>query len=457
MAFVITMPKFGLTMTEGTVSVWFKAVGEQVESGEVLFEVETDKITNEVTAPGSGVLRHVFTPAGTSAKVGESLAVIAGETEDISELLGGGEESGMERPAETSGIEETQQAGTSGTSSAETDSEADVLPGGFRKATPLARKLGRERGIAMDSLAASGPGGIVVARDVEENRAKQPAISPTAKKYAEENGVEWEQIEQRGRIMLPDVIAAQMKTACASVQGVQYEAAESVTKPMAGARKVIAERMTQSWQQIPHVTITREVDVTRLQEAQAVLSGDLAEGGVKLTLTHFLIKIVAAALQKHPSLNAWCQNKEITTHRDVHIGVAVSVNDGLLVPVIPHACKKDLGEIAEALKDLSLRAKEQRLSVDEMRGGTFTISNLGMMGIDGFTPIINPPETGILGVGRVVDKPVFIGEEIARRSMMTLSLSFDHRALDGAEAAKFLQTVDAYIQEPLRLLLKGRQ
>lgn len=450
MAFVITMPKFGLTMTEGTVTHWCKSVGDRVESGEVLYEVQTDKITNEVEALQTGVLRHIFAPVGTLAEVGKPLAIIADEQEDIAEHLGSQASSDVAVAQGCSPLENQEHH-------AEEEALATaMITDGCIRATPLARKLGREQGISLQELIASGPRGIVVSRDVVKQVSKQPAISPLAKKFAEEHGVKWEEIEQRNRIMLTDVIAEQLKASLPTDALLDPDkSAGPVTKRMAGARKVIAERMTQSWQQIPHVTITREVDVTYLLSAHTILSADAAKNGTKITLTHFLIKIVASALQNHPALNAWCQGNEITYHQEVNMGVAVSVQDGLIVPVIPRACKKDILEIAEALNDLTVRAKEQRLTVDEMRGGTFTISNLGMMDVDGFTPIINPPETGILGIGRIVEKPVFMGEQIVRRSMMTLSLSFDHRALDGAEAAKFLQSIVYYIEEPLRLLMKG--
>ncbi|UFJ40869.1 2-oxo acid dehydrogenase subunit E2 [Brevibacillus humidisoli] len=478
MAHLITMPKFGLTMTEGTVSHWCKSVGERVEAGEVLYEVQTEKISNEVEAPAAGILRHIFAEAGATLEVGAPLAVIAAESEDISQLLSG--TPGMENdaaaqhaaPAAAEGAtagavaEATSTASETLATSGSSDSSRSAER--ILRATPFARKLAREQGFSLQTIAGTGPAGIVVARDVQAHSEATPSISPMARKWAEEHGVAWEQLDVRGRIMLPDVIAAHLG-AGSETDGVNgskgysrmegmaagVDSAPVASTPMKGMRKVIAERMTASWQQIPHVTLTREIDVTELLAAIKRLQPDAAQIGFKLTLTHFLIKLTAAALGRHPELNAWCDGQTITPHQEVNIGVAVSVPGGLLVPVIRQANRKDLGAIAQTLGDLSVRAREQRLSAEEIQGGTFTISNLGMMGVDGFTPIINPPETGILGVGRVVDKPLFVGDQLEKRSVAMFSLSFDHRALDGAEAAAFLQTLDFYIQEPMRLLVQG--
>lgn len=419
MAHLITMPKFGLTMTEGTIAYWYKEIGEQVEQGEPLFEVETEKIANEVESPATGILRHIFVAVGESAEVGARLAIIADEGEDISGLL-----ADVPQTATDSGQAADEHASTEA-GAAEKVSSSDSPQRGESaivsaassdvRATPYARKRAREQGIPLQSLHGTGPQGIVVARDVAASAGKQAS--------------------------LPAGEAAK-----AAIDDRESEV-------MRGMRKAIAERMTASWQQIPHVTLTREIDVTLLLAAMARLAPDAERLGVRIGLTPLLIKLTAAALRRHPELHAWCDGQTIIRHQEVHMGVAVSVPGGLLVPVIRQADHKSLSAIARELVELRSRAHEQRLTAAEIQGGTFTLSNLGMMGVDGFTPLLNPPQTGILGVGRVVEKPRFLGDQLVKRSVAVFSLSFDHRALDGAEAAAFLQTLDRYIQEPLHLLL----
>jgi pyruvate dehydrogenase E2 component (dihydrolipoamide acetyltransferase) len=440
-AHVITTPKFGLTMTEGTVSHWCKSVGEPVLAGEPLFEVQTDKITNEVESPQSGVLRHLFTEAGSVAEVGAPLAIIAEADKDISALLlEHGSPIAVSGPTETNTNVFEDQSG-----------EQAVQPDDFILATPFARNQARVQHVDLTCVQGSGPNGIIVSRDVSAiPQAEVPAISPLAKKWAEEHKVDWADIRQSGRIMLPDVIAEHMRT----LSSTDISPVAPRVQEMKGIRKVIASRMTQSWQQIPHVTLTREVDVTELKKAAELLRSET--DGIKITLTHIFIKIVATALSETPALNAWCDGQSITYHPEVNMGVAVAVPDGLYVPVIRRACQKNVEAIAQEMADIMSRSRNHQLSPDDLIGGTFTISNLGMLGVDGFTPIINQPETGILGIGRVVDRPVFIGDQIEKRAMMAVSLSFDHRALDGADAARFLQKMEYYVEQPLRLLVKGR-
>ena len=391
MAVKVVMPKLGLTMKEGTVNKWLKQEGEPVKKGEPLFEVSTDKINNEIESPGDGILRKIVVPAETKVPVLALLGILAEEDEDIS---------GIEAEAPAVQKKADKPAAASKPAAAKTVSRSSDEK---IRVSPVAKKLAEEKGIPLESIEGTGPKGRITKEDVENYQP--PAPSPAAAEEGEE------------------------------VQGV----------PLEGLREIIAERLQESWQQAPHVTITREVDVSALKVLKDKIK---AERNQKVSFTDLLAVLTAKALQKHPDLNAQFADGLLYRHKAVHLGIAVALEDGLMVPVVKNAHQKNAAELHEEIGELAQKAKFNRLEGEELSGATFTITNLGMEGVDAFTPIINPPECAILGIGRMVDKPVFVGDELLRRPMMWLSLSFDHRIVDGQAAARFMTTLNQSIEEP---------
>ncbi|MDI6707064.1 MAG: dihydrolipoamide acetyltransferase family protein [Bacillota bacterium] len=430
------MPKLGLTMTEGTVSKWYKAEGERVEQGEILLEVSTDKITNEVEAPAGGVVRKILVEQGGSAGVTAPIAIIAEENEDIGVLLS---ESGAEVPEST--------AEPKAEAKPEKSRELNVEAGrGFIKASPAAKKYARDNGVDLSMVKGTGPEGRIVEKDVyaylQDNRAKK--VSPVAAKVAKEFGVDLESIDKESRIMKDDVLAAARKT---------IAAAEDRRVAPSGMRRVIAERMSQSWHTAPMVTLNIEVDASQLKSFRASLKDVCEAHGAKLSFNDIIIKICAKALMEYPMVNASFDGEEIILHGNANVGLAVALDGGLIVPNVKAAQTKSLLEIAAETDQLVEKAKNNRLTKDEISGGTFTVTNLGMFGITTFTPIINQPESAILGVNAMVDRPVVVNGEVVVRPIMNLSLTIDHRMIDGADGAKFLARVKEIMENPALLLL----
>ena len=373
------MPKFGLTMHEGTIQRFFKSAGESVVAGEPLYEVETEKVLYEVEAPASGILATRLFEEGATVECGVAVAVIAEAGEDIAavaarygELASRAESTPAPRPRESSPV-------------AAPRSEA----GGRRSVSPIARKLAAELGVNLDNIDGTGPGGRITREDVERG-AKSGAPA----------GIEGERIAFRG------------------------------------VRKVIAERMHQSLQASAQLTITSEADVTDATEFRSRRTREF-----DFSYTDLMIYAVARALMRHPRMNARLDGAEIVISPRANVGIAVALEEGLIVPVLRSAETKSLRDIALESRALGEKARAGHLKLEDVTGGSFTITNLGTWGVDAFTPILNPGETGILGVGRIIDKPAVYRDEIVRRAMMFLSLTFDHRVVDGAPAAEFLQSV----------------
>ncbi|MDI9370937.1 MAG: 2-oxo acid dehydrogenase subunit E2 [Synergistaceae bacterium] len=425
MASPVIMPKLGLTMNRGTVSRWGAGEGEPVRKGDLLMVVATDKLTFDVEAPEDGVLLKILVPEGGEAPVGAVIAYIGAEGEVPPDVAA------SPLPPSHEPVPSPAPAPV-----------AVVPAGDFVRATPLARKIARERGLDLARIEGTGPGGRRLRRDVEA--AARAKASPVAARMAADLGLDLASVRADGRVMKQDVIRA----------ATERLPAGDVEVPLTPMRRVIAERMSLSSSTIPSVTYHVDADFTELSAARESLREEAARSGVKISFNHLLMKICAVALTEFPMANSSFGADSITMHGNVNIGLAVSVEGGLLVPNVKSAQDKGLLQIALETEELVRGAREGTLPLDSVQGGTFTLTNLGMFGTSGFTPLINPPEACILGLNAVVDRPVAIGGEVVVRPMTTLSLSADHRILDGAEAALFLARIRELVENPWLLLLK---
>lgn len=429
MAVEVIMPKLGMAMTEGTVVKWLKEDGATVKRGEPIVVVMSKKITYEVQSPADGVVRHVAQPKDVRG-IGEIIGFITAPGEPLPEVT----VAAAPAPVPTEARPEVAPAAPA---KAEAPGrEEKVIP-----ASPAARRLAKELGVDLARVRPSGPR--ITEEDVRRFHEEQSRIvaSPLARRMAEEEGLDLAQIEGTGpggRITEEDVLRVLEKRAAPA-------AAPRQRIPFLGMRQAIAEQMVHSLQSMAQVTLTTKADVTELVATREALA---VRWGRKASYTDFLVKAVVGALQKHPLLGAKLEGDEIVLPTEWNIGVAVALEDGLIVPVIRHADTLSVLQIGDRMKDLAQRARENALNVDEVTGATFTITNLGMFGVDAFTPIINPPEVAILGVGRIFEEPAFVGGQIVPRSRMVLSLTIDHRIVDGAPGAAFLQTLVQLLEHP---------
>ncbi|OCA87783.1 branched-chain alpha-keto acid dehydrogenase subunit E2 [Bacillus sp. FJAT-27225] len=447
MAKEIFMPKLSSTMATGTLLQWFKEEGDSVEIGEPLFEIMTDKINIEVESYDQGVLLKKYFDADEEVPVNQIVGYIGEAGENIPASSPGLSGAAEEEPEDNAAESETQeQAAPVETSSVQA---AEEKP----RATPAARRIARVNNLVLGAIPGSGPNGRIHKKDVTaflENAEAEPKVTPLARKVALAEQVDLGSVKGsgvNGKIVKDDVFSAVPKTETSAP-------AASKRKKMSGMRKVIGERMSQSAYTAPHVTLTSEVDMSKVKELRASLLPVIEKKtGFRLSYTDILIKAVASALSRHPQVNVSIEDDEIVQHSHVHIGLAVAVQDGLMVPVIKDVPGKGLAEITADAKEIGQLARNNQLRPDQLKGSTFTISNLGMYAIDAFTPIINQPESAILGVGRIHDKPVAVNGALEIRPMMALSLSFDHRAMDGAPAAAFLTELKQILENPFELLV----
>ena len=415
MAKVVVMPKLGLTMTEGTVSKWLKKVGDTVTEGEPLFEVETDKLTNTIEASASGVLRHLFVEEGITVPVLDKVAIIAEAAEDISGLMGGS------APAAAPAAPAAAPA-----AAAPAAAPVEKKAGGRVVASPAAKKLAKEKGIDLALVTGTGPNGRITEDDVKNwkpapaapavEEAPKTKASPLAAAVAKDLGIDLEKIGAKDRVLAEDILHYLESTR----EKAADEAPREEVVPMNGMRKAYREQL-------------------KAKE-------------IKVSYTDLLVKFVAKALTEFPLLNCSVEDNKIIYKHYVNMGVAVALDNGLVVPNVTDADKKSLTEISAEVKELAKLAREGKLPMEKLKGGTFTITNLGMYGIESFTPIINQPEVAILGVTTMEDRAVVRGGEIVIRPMMTLSLTFDHRVVDGSVAAEFLQRVKALLENPALML-----
>jgi pyruvate dehydrogenase E2 component (dihydrolipoamide acetyltransferase) len=423
MAEVLRMPKMSDTMTEGVIAVWHKKVGDTVRSGDILADVETDKATMELENFVNGVLLHVGVPQGSSVPVDAIIAIVGKEGEDISGLLSSDQKTetvDKNKQPEPSSMVDGASIATANAPISGTDNATPAQPTGSHgtgrtKASPLARKMAEERGIDLKSIQGSGDGGRIVRRDLESlthgSGAANSAATPTP-----------------------------------TTEGQESFELVSIS-PM---RKTIARRLAESKFTAPHFYLNMEVDMGRAVDSRARLN---EVSGTKISFNDLVVKAVAMALPHHPAVNASWLGDSIRYNKHVHLGVAMAVEDGLLVPVVRFANQKSLSLIAQETASLAERARQKKLQPSDWEGNTFTISNLGMFGIESFTAIINPPDACILAVGAIRQEAVVRDGVIAVGHRMKLTLSCDHRVVDGATGAAFLQRLKNLLEEPLRMLL----
>ena len=435
MADNVTMPKWGMTMKEGKITKWFKNEGDSIQKGEELFEVETEKITNKVEAPASGILFQIVVPEGTTVPVGTIVAVIAEAGEQPERIEG----------VQMGEVKEAAAPAAGGTAPSKPEKPGEKK---FVLASPAARRLAKELEIDLSLVPGTGPKGRVTESDVtkyHEEGPPPPKITPVAKEMAKQAGLDVSAIVgtgEGGKITKEDVERALEVGVSEEVQPVQ-------SIPFTGMRKSVAENMHASLQNAAQLTIFTEVDVTEMVRfLELVREEHKKDETVRVSYNDIIILITARALKHFPAMNSTLVGEEILIHHGVNMGIAVAVPDGLMVPVLHNAHQKGVLQIAKEARELARKAREGTLNVDEVTGGTFTITNLSMYEVDGFTPILRPPETGILGVGRVKEKPTVHNGEICIRPMMFLSLTFDHRVVDGAPAAEFLQTLARFLEHP---------
>ena len=400
MAVEIVMPAVEMAQDTGILVRWLKAEGEFVKQGEPVMEIETDKTVFEFEAPGSGTLANVSAKEGDEIPVGQVVAVLLAEGESAPKGAAAAAQSVASPVAESSASEDGAAQAPS--------QAAQPTVGKLPLASPKARRLAAEAGISLASVRGSGPDGAVLAADVGPHRGAEAAPSVAEREY--------------------EII------------------------PLKGKRRIIAQRMQQSAQAAPHISLSLSVDVGELQRLVERLSSQVeSKTGAPLKMTPVLAKVTAAALEKHPRLNAQFVDEEIHQYSRIHLGIAVALEDGLIVPVIRDVGRKKLTDVHVEMQDLLSRARSGRLRSDEIKGGTFTISNLGMFGVEQFTSIVNPPEIGILSVGTITDRAVKANDQIALRPMMQVTVNVDHRAVDGAVAADFLKTLKSLLENPYLL------
>lgn len=461
----LVMPKLGLTMTQATLTRWLRSEGETVRQGEIVFEFESEKATMEYEAPESGQLARVLVPAGETVLCGTPVAVL--ETTAPHDPADPTATSPLRRPSVARDAQDRLVAGRPPVAVQGDMSEvvASVSP----LATPAARRRARELGVDLRQVNRRGPEERVQLADVEAAAGKTLKVSetfrvsdmdatPIARTLAADLGVDLGQVQGSGpggRIRREDVLAV-VRSGLTTVPTPPFAGVDrpiyASAERLQGVRAVIARRMTASAFTAPHVTLHTEAGATALVEARRQINEELA-GGLKVSYNALLVALAARALREHPALNACLVEDEIRVYGAVNVALAVDTERGLLVPVIRDADRLDLVTIQRTGDELIQRALAGRSLPDDLAGGTFTLTNLGMYEIDGFTPIINQPQAAILGVGRIVSKPVDVGGEIKLRQMMTLSLSFDHRIVDGAGAARFLQRVKQLIERPFALAI----
>ncbi len=463
MATKMLMPLLGQTMEEGTIIRWFKNEGDEIKAGEPLLEVMTDKVNMEVEAPVSGVLRKIIAKPDDVVPVKEPIAIIGSPDEPIDDLLIEIEkETVAEEVPSAEGAEVTapkiEQPAPEVAKAAVPEvsprpGEALAAPSPMPSvervfASPAARRVAREHGVDISVLVGkgTGPNGRIVEKDVLDYIARTKA-TPLAEKVAAEAGVSIGAIEGTGiggKVTAEDVRKVAVSPAPAIGQ----------TIPFTGIRKAVAQNVLASYQQAVHVTLVTEVDMTECVKMRESIIQSIEERyGVRISYTDIIVKAAARAIEDKPIVNSSLQGDQIIIHDQINIGIATAIEDGLVVPVVKDVRSKTLPQVSKEIKELVGRARAGQASGDDFRGGTFTVTNLGAYGVDSFNPIITPGQSAILGVCRIIEKPVVFNGQIMPRSMMNLCLTFDHRVMDGAPAAEYLARLKEILEAPYLIFM----
>ncbi len=459
----VIMPKLGLTMESGKIEKWHKKEGDKVAEGDVLFEVMTDKVSLEVESYNSGILKKIIKGEGEEVPVTEIVAYIGSEDEEFTEPVSKAPEEDTGKRKPEAAVKETEET-------AAMEDEEEIIEGeGKIKISPLARKIASENDVDISMVKGSGPRGRIVKKDIEEHIASEGSIkeekikiSPRARKKAKELGIDWKSEKIKGsgpggRIVESDILSYSKKVPeKAEVTG---EAAPgklriSSKTELTGMRKVIAGRMSLSKSTIPHIVLNAKADVTDFIKFREQLKEmSLKKYDIKITFTDLILKAAAMALKENIGVNSTLQKNEYIIYEDINVGMAIAVEEGLIVPTIFSCDKLKIVEIAKKRVDLIEKAKNNKLSLNEIEGGTFTVTNLGMFGVRNFSAIINPPQAAILAVGEIYQEPAAVEEKVQIRSFMDISVSCDHRIVDGAKGARFLQDFVELIENPAMLVI----
>ncbi len=474
MATEVIMPKAGMAMEKGTVIQWFKKPGDYVEAGEPLLEIETDKVAMEVEAEVSGYLLKILHDEGDEVEVIKTIGYIGekdeappeGDASAAAASEGAAPAAEEAAPAAEAAGEPEGEGGAGNKLASGARAAGATGVAGKVAATPAARRRAEELGVSLSEAAASGQWGEVRLRDVEalgeesgEVTVAGMRVSPLAKKLAEEKGIDLATVQGSGpggRVLKRDV-AEQGRPVGAPAAGVAPSTASlpvgqegAQRKPLKGMRKIISERMLQSHHTVPPVTLNRKVQVDGLFNLRKQIN---EEGDIKVSLNDLIVKAVAVALKDAPYMRTTIQGSELVEMQEINIGIAVALEEGLLVPVVRNVDTLPLSLLSKRSKDLAQRARDRKLEPDELQGGSFTVTNLGMYGISSFTPIVNLPQSAILGVNAAEEELYLQDGEVRSRKVMTLSLTIDHRVIDGAQGAIFLDSLARLIENPVKILL----
>jgi pyruvate dehydrogenase E2 component (dihydrolipoamide acetyltransferase) len=464
----IYLTRVGMTMTEGVVAEWYIADGDKVAKGQLLYRLETEKVELEVDSDDEGIVRHLV-EVGVACEPGDVVGWIYAPGEAIPDVLPRGEKmtDGEASEPDTATAQSLPAAPTRHAAEASNTASIDIATrglGGRILASPAARKLALTRGVALGSIRGTGPGGRIIEVDVPASgahaatsQAQQARVkaSPVARRRAEQLDVDLTGVEgtgPAGRITKADVErAAQEPRPAAAARGTGPVAGQSI--PLRGMRKTISTNMFRSLQTTAQLTMNMEVVMDDAVKLRSQLIAEWEGEGVRPSFTDLVVKASAKALSMHPRMNSAMGETEISLLEEIHVGIAVALDEGLVVPVIRDPLSRSVKSISLEATRLAQAARNGTLGMDEMHGGTFTVSTLGMFGVDSFTPILNPPQSGILGVNRITDGVGWEGDRPVKRKTMQLSLTWDHRVLDGEPAARFLATVRDLLEAPYRLLV----